>query len=220
LIIGSFKVIKPFGGSRGIIEIVIILKRVIIIKKYSVIKKIAGFCMHRTSISKEVDHTNIKITTEKSIEGIRCNSQSFSTIPCLVSILEKKVGSIRSIDANNLTINYPDIFEDAKCNDKDFATLPPLNENIHSDNTNNMCNNTVTINEKMTDCEFVDKMFLHFKSAVELCKLLIRSTKEPRLFTLAQTIIANEEKDMFEIAFLKNNLYNWKNLIPNKFYGL
>ena len=92
-------------------------------------------------------------------------------------------GCERSIDANNLTINYPDIFEDAKCNDKDFATLHPLNKNIHSDNTNNMCNNTVTINEKMTDCEFVDKMFLHFKSAVELCKLLIRSTKEPRLFT-------------------------------------
>jgi hypothetical protein len=56
--------------------------------------------MHRTSISKEVDHTNIKITTEKSIEGIRFNSQSFSTIPCLASILEKKVGSIRSIDGN------------------------------------------------------------------------------------------------------------------------
>lgn len=100
---GSFKVIKPFGGSRGIIEIVIILKRVIIIKKYSVIKKIAGCCIHLASISKEVAHTNIKITTERSIEGIRCNSQSFSTIPGLASILEKKLGSISRIDANKST---------------------------------------------------------------------------------------------------------------------
>jgi hypothetical protein len=80
---------RPVGGSNGIIEIVIILARVISIKKYRVIKKIAGCCIHLASMSKQVDHTNIKMITEKSIEGIYCNSQSLSTIPCLDSILEK-----------------------------------------------------------------------------------------------------------------------------------
>jgi uncharacterized protein (DUF305 family) len=129
-------------------------------------------------------------------------------------------GCERNVLGSEISNAYPGIFDGSYCNESDFATLPPLNQIINSENVSGMCNNNVKINEKMSDCEFVDKMFLHFKSAIELSKLLIKSTKEPRLFALAQTIITNEEKDMFEITFLKNNLYNWKNLIPNKFYSL
>ena len=54
-------------------------------------------------------------------------------------------------------------------------------------------------------------MVSHHKSGLYLAKLLLKSTKEPRLLLLAQTIILDQEKEMF----LLNNLYscikyNWR----------
>ena len=59
--------------------------------------------MHLVRTSREVDHTNMKMSIEKSIEGICCNSQSFNTIPCLASIIEKKGGNKKRIAANRST---------------------------------------------------------------------------------------------------------------------
>lgn len=129
-------------------------------------------------------------------------------------------GCERSVVADSLEFTYPKIFAEVKCNESDFAIMKPINTETISYNIHGKCNNIIKTNEKISDCDFVDNMFMHLKSAVELATILIRSTKEPRLFVLAQTIIADETKEMFELTFLKNNLYNWKKMIPNKFYDL
>ena len=129
-------------------------------------------------------------------------------------------GCERSITSDTLEFTYPKIFAVTKCNESNFDVAKPIDSQVISYNINGMCNNIVKVNETISDCNFVDNMFMHLKSAVELARILLRSTKEPRLFVLAQTIIADEMKEMFELTFLKNNLYNWKKLIPNKFYGL
>ena len=71
-----------------------------------------------------------------------------------------------------------------------------------------MCiNNAVCNSEK----EYVDHMVAHHKSGVDLAKLLLKSTKEPRLLLLAQTIILDQEKEMFQLNFLYNCIkYNWR----------
>ena len=50
------------------------------------VKKIAGSCTLRTMASKNTDQIIIKMSTEKSIAGIYCNSQSVNTAPSLFSI--------------------------------------------------------------------------------------------------------------------------------------
>jgi hypothetical protein len=129
-------------------------------------------------------------------------------------------GCDRNTAANSLQFSYPKIFANTECIESDFAVSKPLDTEVVSYNVHGMCNNIIKVNENISDCDFVDNMFMHLKSAVELAQLLLQSTKEPRLFVLAQTIIADENKEMFELTFLKNNLYNWKKLIPTKFYNL
>ena len=66
-------------------------------------------------------------------------------------------------------------------------------------------------NNILTDKEYVDHMVAHHKSGVDLAKLLLKSTKEPRLLLLGQTIILDQEKEMFQLKNLYScTKYNWR----------
>jgi uncharacterized protein (DUF305 family) len=118
----------------------------------------------------------------------------------------------------NLEKSYPGIFSNAKCNDSHFEDLgnQPLQLRMESNyetigNVNNQNHNKMNHNLKLTEKEYVDHMVAHHKSGVDLAKLLLKSTKEPRLLSLAQTIILDQEKEMFQLNFLYNCIkYNWR----------
>ncbi len=127
-------------------------------------------------------------------------------------------GCNRSPIYTNLEATYPGIFNNVRCVDSDFNDVPKLEIQCSSKNMGGVCHNTVITLEKITDCEYVTNMFSHMKSSVDLSKLLLKSTNEPKLFVIAQTIIADAPKEMFKLNYLKNNLYNWKDMIPQNFY--
>jgi uncharacterized protein (DUF305 family) len=118
----------------------------------------------------------------------------------------------------NLEKSYPGIFSNTKCNDSHFEDLgnQPLQLRMESNyetigNVNNQNHNKMNHNLKLTEKEYVDHMVAHHKSGVDLAKLLLKSTKEPRLLLLAQTIILDQEKEMFQLNFLYNCIkYNWR----------
>ena len=115
---------------------------------------------------------------------------------------------------------YPGIFSNTKCNDSHFEDFNsvPLQMRTESDfeiignqQTNTFSDDTkVNYETKLTDKEYVDHMVSHHKSGVELAKILLKSTKEPRLLLLSQTIILDQEKEMFQLNFLFNCIkYSW-----------
>jgi uncharacterized protein (DUF305 family) len=117
---------------------------------------------------------------------------------------------------------YPGIFSNAKCDNSHFEDLGniPLQlrmeskyETINNQNNDNMDYSHNKMNHNnLTEREYVDHMVAHHKSGVELAKLLVKSTKEPRLLLLAQTIILDQEKEMFQLNYLYNCIkYNWRN---------
>jgi len=118
----------------------------------------------------------------------------------------------------NLEKYYPGIFSNAKCNDTHFEDLgnQPLQLRMESNyetigNVNNQNHNKMNHNVILSEKEYVDHMVAHHKSGVDLAKLLLKSTKEPRLLLLAQTIILDQEKEMFQLNFLYNCIkYNWR----------
>jgi len=112
---------------------------------------------------------------------------------------------------------YPGIFSNIKCDDYHFEDLgnEPLQlrmeskfetiGNIKNKNHNKM--NHIILNDK----EYIDHMVAHHKSGVDLSKLLLKSTSEPRLLLLAQTIILDQEKEMFQLKNLYScTKYNWR----------
>jgi len=113
---------------------------------------------------------------------------------------------------------YPGIFNNVKCVDANFNDVPKLDIKCSSKNNNGECHNTVITLEKISDCDYVENMFAHLKSAKDLSHLLLKSTNEPKLFVIAQTTISDVPKEMFKLNYLKNNLYNWKNIVPQNFY--
>ena len=128
---------------------------------------------------------------------------------------------------------YPDIFLNAKCNDSHFndsqiKDIPfgVVNPPIQLKNNTNYAsiNNTANVNTEkfantmdaaaMTDKEYVDHMVNHHLSGVELAKLVLTSTTEPRILALAQNIILEQEKEMFLLRNLYNCVnYNWRKLV-------
>ena len=131
---------------------------------------------------------------------------------------EAVCGCSRDVLSSNLQSTYPNLFKDVpKCSESDFANVDKIKIKAYSYNNNGVCHNNVLSIDSITDCEYVTNMFYHYKSAIELSILLLKSTKEPKLFVIAQTVIADENKEMFALNYLKNNLYNWKSMIPQNF---
>lgn len=115
---------------------------------------------------------------------------------------------------------YPGIFSNIKCDDSHFEDIgnEPLQLRIESEyetinGTNNKMNhNKMNHNDIITEEEYIDHMVAHHKSGVDLSKLLLKSTKEPRLLLLSQTIILDQEKEMFQLKNLYScTKYNWRN---------
>lgn len=128
-------------------------------------------------------------------------------------------GFERYIPASNLDVSCPSVFgKVAACNDSDFDDVSPYAPgNTLTMETKEGCVNNIVPKETIADCDYVTHMFSHHNSAIMLAKLLLKSTKEPRMFVLGQTIVEDQNKEMFELNYLKNNLYNWKNMIPQTF---
>jgi uncharacterized protein (DUF305 family) len=88
---------------------------------------------------------------------------------------------------NTFELEYPIIFKNLKCDDSHF------NLNHHN-------------NHNMTDLQYVKHMISHHNTALELSKLVIVSTKNSQILTLAQIINLNQSKEMFELYFLEKSL--------------
>lgn len=129
---------------------------------------------------------------------------------------EKSCNCGNSLISAVIEKSYPGIFSNIKCDDSHFEDLgnEPLQLKIESEyetinNTNKV--NKINHNIKLSDKEYIDHMVAHHKSGLELAKLLLKSTKEPRLLILAQTIILDQEKEMFLLKNLYSCIkYNWR----------
>lgn len=147
---------------------------------------------------------------------------------------EKSCNCGNTLISADLEKIYPGIFSNIKCDDTHFEDIEnvPLqmrveseyelvsnitnnnhnynnsnNHNSNSNNNHNKMNHNVILSEK----EYVDHMVAHHKSGVDLSKLLLKSTKEPRLLLLSQTIILDQEKEMFQLNYLYSCIkYNWR----------
>jgi uncharacterized protein (DUF305 family) len=115
---------------------------------------------------------------------------SLRTLPNIQS--NKSCGCERNIVSTPFDHAYPGLFNCLKCNDADFAQPANPKVNLNMSNQDGHCSNTFSLNpaDRISDSDYVKHMVSHHNSAVELSKLMVRSTKEPRLFVLAQTIIA------------------------------
>lgn len=134
---------------------------------------------------------------------------------------EKSCNCGNTLISANLEKLYPGIFSNIKCDDTHFEDFgnSPLQMRVESEfeiigkhNENeNKNGKKMNHNLELTEKEYVDHMVAHHKSGVDLAKLLLKSTKEPRLLLLAQTIIFDQEKEMFQLNFLYNCIkYNWR----------
>lgn len=97
---------------------------------------------------------------------------------------------------------YPNIFSNLKCNENHFDKFV----NIHS--------LVLDINDTISDEQYIVHMIEHHKSGIDLANLEINSTKEPKLLMLAQTILLDQEKELFMIKNLIGSLNNnWRKII-------
>ncbi len=118
---------------------------------------------------------------------------------------------------------YPGIFSNAKCDDSHFEGFGNVPLQMRMNTDFELISSSIEHfadvkpkgkmdhNKKLTDEEYVNHMVAHHKSGVELAKLVLSTTKEPRLLLLAQTIILDQEKEMFQLNHLYNCVkYNWR----------
>ena len=95
---------------------------------------------------------------------------------------------------NTFKSEYPSIFKNLQCDESHF------NFNHHS-------------NHNMGDSEYVKHMISHHNTALELSKLVIVSTKNSQILTLAQIIHLDQSKEIFELYFIEKSLKtHWRNL--------
>ena len=128
---------------------------------------------------------------------------------------EKSCNNINSVITSNIEKLYPNIFANLKCNENHFEHN--TNEQIQLSETTefetlNHHENVTTKNKPITELEYINHMIEHHKSGIDLAKLLIKSTKEPKLLIIAQTMIFDQEKEIFMIKNLYGCIkYNWRN---------
>lgn len=138
------------------------------------------------------------------------NVQNEKSCNCGNSLISTKVNEL-----------YPGVFSNAKCDNSHFENFgnTPVQMTIDSDyellpgkQIEGFAEVKLHENHKLTDKEYVDHMVAHHKSGVELAKLVLKSTKEPKILALAQNIVLEQEKEMFELVHLYNCIkYTWRN---------
>jgi uncharacterized protein (DUF305 family) len=118
---------------------------------------------------------------------------------------EKSCSCGNSIITTQLVKTYPNIFLNPKCSEDHFEHF----SNTHAQNIETVSNE---LKQKNLDQEYINHMIDHHKSGIDLAKLIINSTKEPKLLVFAQTMIFDQEKELFMIKNLNSCLsYNWRN---------
>lgn len=143
------------------------------------------------------------------------NVQNEKSCNCGNSLISTKVDEL-----------YPGIFSNAKCDNTHFENFgnTPLQMTMDSDyellpskQIEGFVQVNLDENHKLTDKEYVDHMVAHHKSGVELAKLVLKTTKEPKILVLAQNIVLDQEKEMFELVYLYNCIkYTWRKTNANK----
>lgn len=119
---------------------------------------------------------------------------------------------------------YPGIFANAKCEDSHFESFVEIPLQLRSelvtehfqsiDNQNETFAQDESKSMVMTDQEYIDHMMAHHKSGVDLAKIVLTSTTEPKIYNLAQNIVLAQEKDAFILATLNNMCKNnWRKLL-------
>jgi len=95
---------------------------------------------------------------------------------------------------NTFKSEYPSIFENLQCDESHFKFNHHNNHNID-------------------DSQYVKHMISHHNTALELSKLVIVSTKNSQILTLAQIIHLDQSKEIFELYFIEKSLKtHWRNL--------
>ena len=136
---------------------------------------------------------------------------------------EKSCNCGNSVISAKLEKVYPNIFSNLKCQEnhfEHFSGVPvqlsetPKFEIINKSQIQEKQLNLDAINtHKISDQEYVTHMMEHHKSGIDLAKLVIKSTKEPKILMLAQTMILDQEKDIFMLKNLTGCLNNnWRQL--------
>jgi uncharacterized protein (DUF305 family) len=116
---------------------------------------------------------------------------------------------------------YPSVFENKKCDNMFFENFgnTPLQlrdtqnfEVLPGKQIEHFTQEVVPLSDK----EYTETLLSHHKTCVDLCKLVLKSTKEPKILSLAQTILLRTEKEMFELSSLSNcNSYDWRKMLNN-----
>ena len=133
---------------------------------------------------------------------------------------EKSCSCGNSVISAQLEKIYPNIFTNLKCNENHFEqftnTPVQLLEAPKFETVGKLTVESKKSNHEMfdglSDKDYVTHMMEHHKSGIDLAKLEIKSTKEPKLIVLAQTMIFDQEKELFMIGNLTGCLNNnWRN---------
>ena len=133
----------------------------------------------------------------------------------------KSCNCSHSVISGHLENSYPNIFSNLKCHDSHFKHFEqtPLQLQIQEEKTFEIINhqesetndNDDTSNHKISDEEYVAHMLEHHKSGIDLAKLAVKSTKEPKILMIAQNMILEQEKELFTIKNLYGCLKNgWR----------
>ena len=151
-------------------------------------------------------------------------------IPNLQSV--KSCNCSNKILTNNINYGYPNIFSNIPCNQDTFASLLNTNFNYKLVDANAtptptttpyatdvvrstfIPTSTPTSMPILTDTDYITHMVAHHKIGIELSKLVMLSTSEPKILNLAQTIVLEQEREMFILVNLNNcTKYNWRKII-------
>lgn len=140
---------------------------------------------------------------------------------------EKSCNCGNSVISAQLEKAYPNIFSNLKCKEDHFEhfTNTPIQlsetskfETIGNAHTSGkQVNMDMISTHKISDQEFITHMMEHHKSGIDLAKLAIKSTKEPKILMLAQTMILDQEKEIFMLKNLTGCLNNDWRQAKNKF---
>jgi uncharacterized protein (DUF305 family) len=136
---------------------------------------------------------------------------------------EKSCSCGNSVISAHFEKSYPNIFNNLKCKESHFEKFTnspvqlsetPTFEQLHLHSTN-MENKPIDLayieNNKISDKDYINHMMEHHKSGIDLAKLLIKSTKEPKLLVVGQTMLLDQEKELFMIKNLTGCLNNnWR----------
>jgi len=131
---------------------------------------------------------------------------------------EKSCSCGNSVISAQLEKSYPNIFANLKCNDNHFEqftnTPVQLSETPKFETIGHVTMGEAKIphhDAMISDKEYINHMMEHHKSGIDLAKLAVKSTKEPKILILAQTMILDQEKELFMIKNLTGCLNNnWR----------